>query len=94
MKLSDKARFNLMGLVMLFFAASTILNIVDRRNQQKRHKEIVAGLVEKLAECHADSSVFRESGEWMGNAPPDRDLLQSSFDPESGEFSSFQVHFD
>ena len=94
MKLSDKARSRFMALAMWCFAAAIILNIVDRRNQQKRHREVVAGLVEKLAECHAESSVFRESGEWMGNESPDRDLLESSFDPESGEFSSFQVHFD
>ena len=94
MKLSDKTRFNLMGLAILFFAAGTILNIVDRRNQQKRYKEVVAGLVEELVECHADTSVFRESGEWMENVPPDRDFPESSFDSESGEFPSFQVHFD
>ena len=94
MKLSDKARSNLLAFSMFCIAVGIILNAVDRRNQQKRHREVVAGLVEKLAECHADSSVFRESGEWMGNASPDRDLLESSFDPESGEFSPFQVRFD
>lgn len=94
MKLSDKARSRFMALAMWCFAAGTILNIVDRRNQQKRYKEIVAGLVERLVECHADSSVFRESGEWMGNASPAQGIQGSSFDPESGEFPPFQVRFD